>query len=64
MLSTIEVELKLVIAGNHDTSLDHTLMQDDDDDSNEHEEAMEILKGPLAKEVGISNPRYHCSRTI
>ena len=58
MLSTIEVELKLIIAGNHDISLDYTHKQNrnfdgyqiDDD---EHEQALEIMKGPLAREVGL-----------
>jgi len=56
MLSTVEAELKLIIAGNHDFSLDHTY---DSDDSDEHEHAMELFKGPLAKEVCLSGKYQH-----
>jgi predicted MPP superfamily phosphohydrolase len=61
MLSQIDAELKLVIGGNHDLSLDgaywRRLMCCDDDDPEdiaEHDNAMEIFKGPLAKEAGVT----------
>lgn len=61
MLSHIDAELKLVIGGNHDLSLDGAYWKrliccDDDDpeDIAEHDSAMEIFKGPLAKEAGVT----------
>lgn len=60
MLSGIDAELKLIIAGNHDLSLDgefwkRRMYEDDDpDDIAEHDNAMEIMKGPLAKEAGVT----------
>jgi Icc-related predicted phosphoesterase len=58
MLSGIDAELKLVIAGNHDLSLDgvywHKHHYDDRKDHAEHENAIEIMTGPLAKEVGVT----------
>jgi len=81
MLSTIDVELKLVIAGNHDFSLDHVYGQildpdhtDDDDDDDEvdeedtdkydHEQAMALFKGPLAKEVSSISRCYSQNRAV
>jgi Icc-related predicted phosphoesterase len=60
MLSGIDAELKLIIAGNHDLSLDgnywrnHMCEDDDPEDIAEHDNAMEIFKGPLAKEAGVT----------
>lgn len=60
MLSGIDAELKLVIAGNHDLSLDgpywYTRGCDpaDPEDYAEHEKGIEIMKGPLAKEAGVT----------
>ncbi|KAH8780527.1 Metallo-dependent phosphatase-like protein [Hyaloscypha sp. PMI_1271] len=60
MLSSIDAELKLVIGGNHDLSLDgnywRTYMCDDEDPEGmaEHDNAMEIFKGPLAKAAGVT----------
>jgi predicted MPP superfamily phosphohydrolase len=60
MLSGIDAELKLVIGGNHDLSLDEAywkrfMCEDDDpEDIAEHDNAMEIFKGPLAKEAGVT----------
>ncbi|KAH8812195.1 ser/Thr protein phosphatase family protein-like protein [Xylogone sp. PMI_703] len=57
MMSTIEAELKLVIAGNHDVSLDKTCRVEnmsEEEYSKYHEAAFEIMTGPLAKEAGIS----------
>jgi len=60
MLSEIDAELKLVIAGNHDLSLDGVYwrkqMCEDDgpEDHAEHDSAVEIMTGPLAKEAGVT----------
>lgn len=60
MLSGIDAELKLVIAGNHDLSLDEShwrqrMCEDDEpEDIAEHDNAMGIFKGPLAKEAGVT----------
>jgi predicted phosphohydrolase len=60
MLSGIDAELKLIIGGNHDLSLDgnywrNSICEDDNpDDIAEHDNAMEIMKGPLAKEAGVT----------
>jgi predicted phosphodiesterase len=60
MLSGIDAELKLVIAGNHDLSLDgpywYTRGCDpaDPEDYAEHEKGIEIMKGSLAKEAGVT----------
>ena len=64
MLGCIDAELKLVIAGNHDISLDGKYWQthlyqggdppEDDDDPEEQSQAMNIMKGPLAAEAGVT----------
>ena len=57
MMGTIEAELKLVIAGNHDISLDKTHRVEnmsEEEYSKHHEAALEIMTGPLAKETGIT----------
>lgn len=66
MLGSIDAELKLVIAGNHDLSLDGKYWQthlykggegddpEDDDDPLEHSHALNIMKGPLVAEVGVT----------
>lgn len=66
MLGSIDAELKLVIAGNHDLSLDGEYWQthlyeggedddpEDDDDPLEHSHAMNIMKGPLAAEARVT----------
>lgn len=60
MLSEIDAELKLVIAGNHDLSLDgpfwYTKKCDPDDPEGyaEHERGMEIMTGSLAMEAGVT----------
>jgi len=57
MLSQIPAELKLVIAGNHDLSLDPVYFQthlDEEDDPEEHAQALEIMKGEPAKEAGVT----------
>lgn len=56
MLGTITAELKLVIAGNHDISLDATPRVDNmsvEEYADYHASAMEIMTGPLAKEAGV-----------
>ena len=59
MLGQIEAELKLVIAGNHDLSLDPKYWQTLDEDEQEsereeHLEAVEIMTGKLAKGAGVT----------
>jgi predicted phosphodiesterase len=57
MIGTIEAELKLVIAGNHDISLDETRRVEnmsEEEYSKYHEAALEIMTGPLAKEAGVT----------
>ena len=58
MLGTIDAELKLVIAGNHDLDLDkhyfETHLDEENDDSNGHEKALEVMTGPLAKAAGVT----------
>jgi Calcineurin-like phosphoesterase len=66
MLGSIDAELKLVIAGNHDLSLDGDYWQthlykgdegddpEDDDDPMEHSHALNIMRGPLAAEAGVT----------
>lgn len=56
MISTIEAELKLVIAGNHDILLDATPRVEDMSDeeyAEKHKEALKIMTGPSAKAAGI-----------
>ncbi|THW88758.1 Metallo-dependent phosphatase [Aureobasidium pullulans] len=59
MLGEIDAELKLVIAGNHDLELDGDywrshLNEEDGDEPEEHDQAVAIMKGPLAKEAGVT----------
>jgi predicted phosphodiesterase len=59
MLASIPAELKLVIAGNHDLSLDPNYWKTVDEDKQEaekedHEEALEIMTGKLAKDAGVT----------
>lgn len=57
MLGEFDAELKLVIAGNHDLSLDGEYWKshlDEDDDPAEHDEAMALMTGPLAKAAGVT----------
>jgi hypothetical protein len=57
-LGSIDAELKLVIAGNHDLDLDgrywETHLGQVHNDAKQHEKAMEIMKGDLAKEAGVT----------
>ena len=57
-LGKIDAELKLVIAGNHDLDLDgrywDTHLDEEHDDPKQHEKAVEIMKGNLAKEAGVT----------
>ena len=59
MLRSIDAELKLVIAGNHDLELDQQYWEaqrDEDgapEDPEDHELAMKTLTGPLADEAGV-----------
>jgi len=57
MLGSIDAELKLVIAGNHDLDLDRQYFEshlDEDDDPDQHTKAVEIMTGLLAKEAGVT----------
>lgn len=57
MLGHFDAELKLVISGNHDLSLDGRYWQshlDEDDDPDEHEKAVDIMTGPLAQAAGVT----------
>jgi predicted phosphohydrolase len=57
MMGTIDAELKLVIAGNHDISLDKTRRVEnmsDQEYSEYHASALEIMTGALAKEAGVT----------
>jgi len=57
MMGTIKAELKLVIAGNHDISLDKTRRVEnmsEEEYAKYHEAALEIMTGPLAKEAGVT----------
>jgi Icc-related predicted phosphoesterase len=57
IMGTIEAELKLVIAGNHDISLDKSCRVEnmsEEEYLKYHEAALEIMTGPLAKEAGAT----------
>lgn len=57
MMGTIEAELKLVIAGNHDISLDSVRRVEnmtDEEYSRYHQAALDIMTGPLAKDAGVT----------
>ena len=53
MLGACDAELKLVIAGNHDVSLDREWCEgpEDEDDC---EEAIELMIGPAARDAGVT----------
>lgn len=57
MLEDFDAELKLVIAGNHDLSLDGEYWKthlDEDDEPEEHDQAVAIMTGPLAKTANVT----------
>ena len=57
MLGEFDAELKLVIAGNHDISLDKEYWNthlEEDDEPEEHDEAVGIMTGPLAKAAKVT----------
>nr|OQO22404.1 hypothetical protein B0A51_12203 [Rachicladosporium sp. CCFEE 5018] len=57
LLGPIDAELKLVIPGNHDISLDgeHWATHlDEDDEPEEHDQAVEIMTGKLATDAGVT----------
>jgi len=56
MLGSIEAEYKLVIAGNHDRTLDrqYWATHAKQHEKRDHMEAVEIWTGPEAKEAGIT----------
>ncbi|KAL9094204.1 MAG: hypothetical protein Q9165_003619 [Trypethelium subeluteriae] len=56
MLGSIEADLKLVIAGNHDLELDKDYQAthlDEEDLVEEHDEAMDVWTGKAAEEAGV-----------
>jgi Calcineurin-like phosphoesterase len=61
MLGALNAELKLIIAGNHDVDLDEDYCpsyknreHSREQRKEEHEEAMEVMTGSLAKEAGVT----------
>lgn len=59
LLGKFDAELKLVIAGNHDLSLDGkywstNLDEEAGDEPEEHEQAVEVMTGPLAKAANVT----------
>uniref|UniRef100_A0A2D3UWJ8 Related to metallophosphoesterase domain-containing protein 2 n=1 Tax=Ramularia collo-cygni TaxID=112498 RepID=A0A2D3UWJ8_9PEZI len=57
MLGKLDAELKLVIAGNHDISLDGEYWRthlEDDDEPEEHDEAVGIMTGTLAQAANVT----------
>ncbi len=57
MMGTIQADLRLVIAGNHDISLDKTCRVEnmsEEEYAKHHEAATTIMTGPLAKEAGVT----------
>jgi len=53
-LGAIDAELRLVIAGNHDVSLDCEFYRQQTGNIHEYEEALKLWRGPLAKENGVT----------
>jgi len=57
MLGEIDAELRLVIAGNHDRSLDGEYWKShywEDEDPGEHSKALRLMTGPLAAQAGVT----------
>ena len=57
MLNSIEAELKLVIAGNHDIDLDRQYWEThlgEDDELEDHGRAVRVMTGPLAMAAGVT----------
>ncbi|EME79900.1 uncharacterized protein MYCFIDRAFT_64415 [Pseudocercospora fijiensis CIRAD86] len=59
MLGDLDAELKLVIAGNHDLSLDSEYWktqpeEDQEDEKDDHKEAVDIMQGSLAKAANVT----------
>lgn len=57
MMGTLNAELKLVIAGNHDLTLDPEYLKahmHQGRTPEEYYEALAVMKGPLAKEAGVT----------
>ncbi len=56
LLASIDAKLKLVIAGNHDLELDQGFWKthlDEGDEPEDHDEALEVMRGKLAQEAGV-----------
>ncbi|KAL8949613.1 MAG: hypothetical protein Q9222_004288 [Ikaeria aurantiellina] len=57
LLASIDAKLKLVIGGNHDLDLDKYFWNthlDEGDEPEDHDEALEVMKGKLAEEAGVT----------
>ena len=57
MLASIDAKLKLVIGGNHDLDLDKQYWLthlDEGDEPEDHDNAMDVMKGTLAAEAGVT----------
>lgn len=57
MLKEVPAELKLIIAGNHDLDLDGEWCRNHPEKVDypaQHQEAVDVMKGPLAKEAGVT----------
>ena len=57
VLGTIDAELKLVIAGNHDLDLDEQYWNthlEEDDEPEDHSRALEVMNGQFAVEAGVT----------
>jgi Icc-related predicted phosphoesterase len=54
LLGEINAELKLVIAGNHEISLDKKYFLEEGGSTEMHEEALEIMTGSQAKSLGVT----------
>ena len=54
MLGNINAELKLVIAGNHEVSLDKDFYTQQGGDVDEWEESLKLWRSPFAEEMGVT----------
>jgi predicted phosphodiesterase len=54
LLAKIDAELKLVIAGNHEISLDKAYFMEEGGSQKMHDEALELMTGPLALAAGVT----------
>jgi predicted MPP superfamily phosphohydrolase len=54
MLGRINAELKVVIAGNHDLTLDRKFFKSKGGDMSEHQRSLNLWQGSLAKEMKVT----------